>query len=107
MTKKNRYTGALTVGDANRSSFTRLTTTSGVGMGAGGLGVSGMSGGSSAAQNASTNSLPNTVTSSNTVPTPATAQSGSTSARRRTASGSGDDVKMTDVSNSASAKNLA
>ena len=98
------------MGDANRSSFTRLTTTSGVGLGAGGLGVSGMSGmsgGSSAAQNASTNSLPNTVTSSNTVPTPATAQSGSTSARRRTASGSGDDVKMTDVSNSASAKNLA
>jgi len=97
------YGGALTVGDANRSSFTRLTTTSGVGLGVLGLGVS------SSTQNASSSSLPNTVTSTSSAaaaaPAPA-AQSGSTSARRRAASGSGEDVKMTDAPNNSN-KNLS
>eukprot|EP00026_Physarum_polycephalum_P005316 Phypoly_transcript_05348.p1 GENE.Phypoly_transcript_05348~~Phypoly_transcript_05348.p1 ORF type:complete len:493 (+),score=73.41 Phypoly_transcript_05348:124-1602(+) len=92
------YTGALTVGDANRSSFTRLTTGSGMGLGVAGLGVSG--------QNTSATSLP-TSASSGAAGAPATAQSGSTSARRRAASGSGEDVKMTDVGNSTSSKNLS
>jgi len=93
------YGGALTVGDANRSSFTR----SGVGLGVAGLGVS------SSTQNASSSSLPNTVTSTSSAAAPApapAAQSGSTSARRRAASGSGEDVKMTDVSNNSN-KNLS
>jgi serine/threonine protein kinase len=94
------YTGALTVGDANRSSFTRLTTTSGVGLGVGGLGVA-----SVASTQGSTAAAPTSASSSGAVP--ASAAQGSTSARRRAASGSGEDVKMADVSNSNSSKNLA
>lgn len=96
------YTGALTVGDANRSSFTRISSAGGMGMGlgVGGLGVAAGSGVSSAGSGAPAPAL----ASSGGGPA---APSGSTSARRRAASGSGDDVKMTDVSNNNSSKNLA
>jgi serine/threonine protein kinase len=91
------YAG-MAVGDASRSSFTRLTSASGglgVGIGVGGLGVTSVAGPAP-----SSSATP----ASNAVPASAPA-GGSTSARRRAASG-GEDVRMTDVSNNSS-KNLA
>jgi len=93
-TTPDPYTGALTVGDAQRSSFTRLSTASGsigVGLGVGGLGV--------APQSTQT-------TTSSAQPTSAPTSAGGSSARRRTGS-AGEDVKMTDVSNNNSNKNLS